>query len=192
MWWKYDGRYYPKNFWQGIKNLWRWKSVIWKDRDWDHDYIYEILAFKLKNQADCLSKTEYSNKNKRDVEIIRTCVRLIEKQQSGWYDSEYIDYFEADYDFVPIENVEGYSVAEESNWFEVKTTVYGERFDEYFAKYPRQYKRVKQGQLTRFGDEYKNSRDKKTAAMEISYENQKRSRKLLFKILEQNIERWWN
>jgi len=31
----------------GIRNLWRWFPVIWKDRDWDHGYLSRILEFKL-------------------------------------------------------------------------------------------------------------------------------------------------
>ncbi len=31
----------------GIKNLITWFPIIWKDRDWDHWYLYKILRFKL-------------------------------------------------------------------------------------------------------------------------------------------------
>jgi hypothetical protein len=34
--------------------------------------------------------------------------------------------------------------------------------------------------------------DRKEIAMAIAYENQRRSRELLFKIMEHNIEMWWD
>lgn len=32
---------------QNIKNLIAWFPVIWKDRDWDRYYLYNIMIFKL-------------------------------------------------------------------------------------------------------------------------------------------------
>jgi hypothetical protein len=66
-----------------------------------------------------------------------------------------------------------------------------ENLDEYFAKYPRQYKRVMEGKVHRFGTEPE-FKDKKGIALEIAQENQERCHKLLFSILEQNIKRWWD
>lgn len=44
--------YNVKRFISNIKNVIRWLPVIWKDRDWDDYYIFEVLKFKLKNQAE--------------------------------------------------------------------------------------------------------------------------------------------
>ena len=33
----------------GLKNLWNWKGIIWKDRDWDDGYIWDLLNHKFKN-----------------------------------------------------------------------------------------------------------------------------------------------
>jgi hypothetical protein len=38
----------------------------------------------------------------------------------------------------------------------------------------------------------KTDKDNYTIAMEIAVNNQERSRKLLFKIMEENIEGWWD
>jgi hypothetical protein len=78
----------------------------------------------------------------------------------------------------------------------MKDTTHSESYDEYFAKYPRQYKRVLNGDsvLSKYleKDDIMDSNDKRRIAMFIAHENQERSRKLLFKIMEENIERWWN
>ena len=37
------------NIKHGIKNLWKYKSVIWNDRWYDYQYIFSLLEFKLKD-----------------------------------------------------------------------------------------------------------------------------------------------
>ena len=130
LWWRFEGRYIRKNFVKGIKNLREWFPVVWKDRDWDSDFIYEVLIHKLEKQATYIYK----------------CGNHETKQ-----------------------------------WFTVETEVTDEDFIDYFAKYQRQYRLLDKTGL-----------DKKQIAQEIAYRNQERSRKLLFKIMEENIESWWN
>ena len=38
-----------KKLFHNIKNIIRWLPIIWRDRDWDYGFIYEILYQKLKN-----------------------------------------------------------------------------------------------------------------------------------------------
>ena len=39
-----------------IRNLIRWIPIIWKDRDWDFYFTYEILKKKLEFQAEFTRK----------------------------------------------------------------------------------------------------------------------------------------
>ena len=48
-WVKYDAKYLHLDIIRGVKNLIRWFPTIWKDRDYDHSYIYEVLRVKLEN-----------------------------------------------------------------------------------------------------------------------------------------------
>ena len=73
-----------RNFIDRIKNLIRWIPVILRDRDWDHYYIYEILKFKLKNQAEHLKNNPYSDFD-REYERMQTIIRLIDKVQTEYY-----------------------------------------------------------------------------------------------------------
>lgn len=41
-----------RSFIRGVKNLWRWFPVIWKDRDYDHVFTYDVLIKKLEFQRD--------------------------------------------------------------------------------------------------------------------------------------------
>ena len=42
----FDCYYNIKN---GIKNLWKYRKVIWNDRWYDYSYIFKLLEFKLKD-----------------------------------------------------------------------------------------------------------------------------------------------
>jgi hypothetical protein len=183
LWWEFEGRYYHKDFINGVKNLIRWFPIIWRDRDWDQTYIYRILRKKLEFQSDFIGKRGIHLSAKRDSEIMVTVSRLIKLQQEEFYSMEYSDYHNTKIEFVPTD--------ETKKWFVMEDTLLTENFDDYFKKYPRQYKKVLTGEICRFGTDPE-LKDKKEIAMEIAHENQERCRKLIFKIMEDNIERWWD
>ena len=110
-----------------IKNLIRWIPIIWKDRDWDFYFTYEILKKKLEFQAEFTRKYGHHESALHDASRMETCVRLIKKLQH----EEYI--------IVPVID-----------------RVYTEQ-------------------------DFKDD--------EMRHE---KARKLLFRIMEQNIERWWD
>jgi hypothetical protein len=184
LWWKFEGRYYHKDLYRGIKNLIQWFPVIWKDRDWDSYYIFTILEHKLTLQAKGISKRDIHVNAQRDAEIMMTCVRLMDKIKDDYYESEYMDYHEINLWFEDIEDSSGYST--------MKSEMISEKFDEYFKKYPLIYKRVLNGEgIFPVNQKIGNER-KQTIATNIAYINQERANKLLFKILETNIKRWWD
>lgn len=181
LWWHHDGQFMITNFKVGIKNIWYWLPVIWKDRNWDSSFIFDILSHKLKAQAKYIGDRGMHVSAERDVEVMMTCVRLIERVQEEWYNMEYMDYYKEKHWFEPCEDKPGYSTWE-SRELE-------ENFDDYFAKYPLIYKRVMNGEgWLKIEDE----NDKDRIASNIARINHDRARKLLFKIIEQNIEKWWD
>lgn len=173
LWWKFEGRYYYKDFVNGVKNLIRWCPVIWKDRDWDDHFIWKLLIQKLKFQAKHIGDNDRHTRAKRDAEIMLTCVRLMEKIKDDYYGVEYMDYHDSDYDFVD---------CDKSGYKELQVTERKEWFDDYFKKYPLVYKKVKK-EHPEFS--------KKTIALYVSLENHKRAKTLLFKLMNQHIECWW-
>ncbi len=184
LWWRFDGRYMHKEFARGIKNLWRWFPTIWKDRDWDDQFIFEIIRVKLENQAKYIGSRDLHTTAKRDAEIMRLVAKLIKLQQDDFYSMEYMDYHDTKYDFVPTD--------ETKKWYEMQDTLLSERFDEYFAKYPIQYKKVISCEINRFRRSEDPIENKKLIAMEIAHENHERCRTLIFKIMNNHIERWWD
>lgn len=55
-WFKWDAKHFHRDVAYGFKNLWKWFPIIWKDRDWDDHFIFEVLKFKIKNTADLFEK----------------------------------------------------------------------------------------------------------------------------------------
>jgi hypothetical protein len=163
--------YKIKQFFRRIYNLYRWFPIIWKDQDWDDHYIFEILKFKLKNQAKYIGSYNRHLSAKRDAEIMMLCTRLIEKVQDEYYSTEYFNYHDSELIFIDSEDQPGL--------YEITTIEKSERFDEYFKKYPLITKQVAE-------------EDKYRKAFKIAKINEERAHKLLFKILEQNIRRWWD
>ena len=74
-----------KSILTGLKNIWKWRKVIFKDRDWDYWYTYEILKTKLEFQANHLQKHGYHTTSGDSVKQILDCVDLIDKVQNEYY-----------------------------------------------------------------------------------------------------------
>jgi hypothetical protein len=184
LWWKFEGRYYHKDLYRGIKNLIQWFPVIWKDRDWDSYYIFQILEHKLKLQAKGIAKRDIHVNAQRDAEIMMTCVRLMEKVREEYYESEWMVYYESKMWFESIKEQPGYS--------RLESEIISENFDEYFKKYPLIYKRVLKGEGIFSIENESENENKQRIAMNIAHINQERTHKLLFKILEKNIRGWWD
>jgi len=181
-WWMHDGRYIHHTFVHGVKNLIYWFPVIWKDRNWDSSFIFEILSHKLKAQSKYIGKRDFHVTAKRDAEVMMTCVRLIKLVRDEHYQMEYMDYRKAKYWFQPVEDQPGYTTWESKEL--------EENYDDYFKKYPLIYKRVLNGEGV-FG-RVEREDDKHIIAMNIAHINHDRARKLLFKIMESEIEKWWD
>jgi hypothetical protein len=177
LWWGFRGSYLHKDFVKGIKNLIYWIPLIWKDRDYDNHYIFEVLKHKLKSQAKYIAEKNFHERAQTDARNIRICVSLIEKIQDETYRMEYFNYAKERSWFEPCkDNPEYLTWEREELW---------ENYDEYFAKYKLIHKRVLNGEGTFSLD------SKKHIAMNISHINQDRASKLFHKIFEDNVERWW-
>ena len=165
--------YEIKQFFNRIYNLIRWVPIIWKDQDWDDHYIFEILKFKLKNQAEYIGGKNRHTTAKRDAEIMMTCVRLIDRIQDDYYGTEYFKYCESELNFIDSKSHPGY--------YEMIGEIFSEDFDNYFKKYPLIYRLV---------PNLKAPKDE--IAFRIARINEERAHKLLFTILENNIRKWWD
>jgi hypothetical protein len=181
-WWKFNGKYLLRNTKEGIKNIIYWLPIIWKDRNYDHTFIYEILKHKLKAQSKYIGNKDRHTTAKRDARRMLLCANLLQICQDDTYSSEYTNYSEDKYWFEPCNDGTTNSTLESENIWET--------YDDYFKKYPLIYKRVINGEGP-FNLEGREN-DKRIIAMNISKINQERAHKLLFKIIEENIQTWWD
>ena len=184
LWWDNDGKYFHKYAKQGIKNLIYWFPIIWKDRDWDDHYIFEILKHKLTSQANYIGRRDFHTRAQLDAKRMRLCTSLIDKVQEEDYAMEYMDYHKDRVWFTPCEDREGSSL--------YNSETISENFDDYFKKYPLIYKRVINGEGVFTLDGRTESEMKRVIAQNIAHINQDRAHKLLFKIMEENILGWWD
>lgn len=182
-WWRYEARPVFLNIRQGLKNLTYWLPVVWKDRPYDHSFIYEILKHKLKQQAEYIGKRNRHTTALRDARRMILCTKLIQICQDDFYVMEYMDYSEDRHWF---EKIIDDSDSEWKGNSLYQSECIWEKYDDYFKKYPLIYKRVLNGEGSISG------KDKKAIAMNIAYINQERAHKLLFKIMEENIQTWWD
>ena len=177
-----DLPYLHKDLAKGIKNLWKWFPLVWKDRDWDDHFIFEALKFKIKNTAKYIKKNDRYIGCERDVQIMMTCVRLIEKIQDQFYDLEHTDYMEQKFSF---------EKAKDSDLTELKIETTSENLSDYFSKHPNVYRRALKSSITGEKWHYREVSDQ-TLAMWMSHYNHNRARKILFSLMERNIEKWWD
>jgi hypothetical protein len=183
-WVKHDLPYLHLEFSRGIKNLWRWFPVIWKDRDWDGYYIFEILKTKLKNQAEYIGSRDLHTRSKRDSEIMLLCVRLMGKVQEEFYSSEYMDYHESRYNWLDSED--------RPDCKQLEIEEISENYDEYLAKHKLAVKKVISNPKYQIFKMKEDDGYKQRLAMNVSHYNHNRARKILFKLMERNIEGWWD
>ena len=73
-------------FFENVRNLIVWFPVIWKDRNYDSWFVYEIIIKKLELQAEALKTNGLVDFN-RDYERMQTIIRLLRKVQK----EDYID-----------------------------------------------------------------------------------------------------
>ena len=140
------------------------------------------MKHKLKAQANYIGTNDRHTRAQIDAKRMRICIKLIQLCQDETYAMEYMDYHKNRVWFTPCNDREGSSLMNlEEVW---------EKYDEYFAKYPLVYKRILKGEGP--FDLKGREDDKHVIAMNIAHFNQDRARKLLFKIIEQNIEGWWD
>ena len=160
----------------GVKNIFKWIPTLYKDKDWDSWYIYTILQKKIEFQR---KEIIYANrhteidKDNRDMTIV---LNLLERVKEDYYTTEYLDYDETKYDFIPVKD--------NPNLKEMVKTILSENYDEFLKKYPSSVKKV----LKEKGTDL----EKDVLCHYVARHNQEKARKLLFKLLEQKIERWWD
>jgi hypothetical protein len=175
--WKYYTPIWFNEIVTGISNLIKWIPTIYKDRDWDDHYIFEMLKFKLIQQRKELVGANRHTGIEDTNRYITLCLNLIERIQEETYNLEYQDY------------------VRERIWFTdngdetstLNSEIEYENFTGFFLKYQIQTKR-----LVEKNPELALEENKMRLALRLGDLNQSRCQALLFKILNEKINRWWD
>lgn len=81
---KIESFYY--NIKYGIKNLIIWFPYVWKDRNWDHYFIYVILKHKLHITEQYIRNHGHHIKHIQDADKIKICVNLLDRLVKDEYE----------------------------------------------------------------------------------------------------------
>ena len=155
-----------RKIWQ-IKNVFRWLPIIWKQYDFDYYYSLEVFKFQLQKQAEFLESDKALTASSKDrAKRIRTILKLMDKVYAEEYAMEYQDILEEMYgkDVLETELVpfQGDS--------ELKTLKFKyESWDN-------------AEEISQIKDEL----------FQMSIEKQNRAHKILWAIIEKDIQTWWD
>lgn len=175
--WRYYTPIWFKKIIDGISNIIKWIPVLYKDRDWDDHHIFEMLKFKLIQQRKELVEANRHTtvwQTNRDITI---CLNLIERIQEETYELEYFDYVRERTWFSD----------NGDNTFTYESEIEMENFSGYFKKYPNQVKKLLQKH-----PKLRLPENKKSLALHLGHLNQKRCQALLFSIMNERINHWWD
>ncbi len=166
-----------KQFIDGVSNIVKWIPTLYKDKNWDDYYIFEILKFKLIQQRKELVEANRHAGVEAINRDITLCLNLIEHIQEETYNLEYQDFVRERMWFS--DNGDGTSTLD--------SEIEYENFTGYFKKYQNQVKKLLQKQ-PRLGL----PENKMELALRLSDLNQSRCQALLFKVMNEKINRWWD
>jgi hypothetical protein len=176
-WWFYKVELPLKNFKKGLINLYKWLPIVWKDRDYDHSYVLDILKFKLEEMSKYTTSRKYHSGWEQHVRDMNICISLIDKL-NDYYETEYFDYIDESFEFVPIEGSTSYTLESE---------VLRDNLDEFFAKNKLLYKKVVEQLKSKNLDN-----DRSYIAIRICRLKHSKAKRLLFNILNDQLESWWD
>jgi hypothetical protein len=81
-----------RNIKYGLQNLYKWRRLIWNDRDWDWAYLYQIMEFKLQQMAKlqrtygiCTNATETALELEEAAHLLRRMYR----DEYDWFEYQY-------------------------------------------------------------------------------------------------------
>lgn len=78
------------NFIYNIRNIIRWIPVLWKDREWDHVFLYEIMYQKIHNMRKYHEKANLFVGVEIEIKWMKICERLLRNLiDSTYWGDEY-------------------------------------------------------------------------------------------------------
>lgn len=184
---KISDRYYKligykiNDFIQGCKNLVLWFPEVWNWRNFDHGYLEDFMEKGLREMSRGIGERDFHVDAKQDARNMKIAAELINRVHNEYYGMEYMDYHESELVWIP-----------ENKHFRLESKELGRNFSAYFAKYPRIYKQVVVKYKERLAKEDTPEDVEYRIAFFMSRENHARAKRLLYTILHDHMESWWD
>lgn len=164
-----------RKIWQ-IKNVFRWLPIIWKQYDFDYNYSLEVFKFQLKKQAEFLESDRAVTMCAKDkAKRIRTIIKLMEKVYEDDYSMEYVD---------KLKELYGEDVLEVS-FIETDDTT----FNDFSGKTEKLFSMRYKYETWDNADEIEKV---KGQLIKESHDKQMRAHKILWSMIEKDIQTWWD
>ena len=164
-----------KEFLTGCKNLIKWSPTIWKQRDWDYSFIFDVLQKKIEFQRKELISANRHTRIETDNRDMTIVLNLIERVRNEHYGTEYLDYRETKFRFEDIESRPHHKSLE--------LDIIWEDDDTFLSKYPSTVRKVMKD---------KHELNKTDLCFWVAQYNQEKAHDLLFKILKERMRWWWD
>jgi len=169
--WYNDLKYFIKSIFIGIKNLWVWFPIIWKDRNFDNGFLINLNIKKLEFMYKFFSNPKnvhvIEENRKHIVSRIGTAIKLMKLVNDEFYAMEYQNqveklYGKSNWIFVPYKDMK--------NMYEIEI-----KFEKNYTE--EELKKIKEHEHQL----YLKSRSKHIKA-----------KRILWKFIEHNIDWWWD
>jgi len=163
--------YWPRRKWRQIKNVIGWIPVVWNQFDFDYRYSLDVFKHQLSKQAKHMDSDRAMGMNSKiDAEKIRMVVRLMDKVYDEEYACEYQDKLKETYGDDVLE-MEFFDIPDRPDYSTMKWKF------EVYEKYESRREEIRENHDKWFKE---------------SHDKQERAHKLLYKLLEFYIRRWWD
>ena len=149
-----------------IKMSYRWAKFGWSDRDFDQYFLYDVMEFKIRNMHKAFMKYGYADRSVT-TQRMELVANLIKKVKNEDYESEYMDYMYDD-KFNKIDKLDEYLEINKNNY---------KRSGKWFSKR---------------GRNMKTPTLKERCAMDIGHYKHKKCKRILFQIMHDKIDYWWD
>lgn len=175
---------------KGLRNIAKWFPLVWRDRDWGYDSILRTMQFKIRNTSRQILKNniirdEDQQRIKRYCDL---CCRLIDRYCDEFYEMEYLDYHKSDFIWDVFEDDELPKGTKQ-----LRIVDREDNLDQYFSKYPHDYRRTMAHIARNFPDrDPKDSDNRVFVAIVMSGLRQQKANSLLWKILDKELRFWWD
>ena len=164
-----------RKIWQ-IKNVFRWLPIIWEQYDFDYHYSIEVFKFQLQKQAEFLeSYKSFTVCAKDRAKRIRTVIKLMDKVYNDEYSMEYVD---------KLKELYGEDVLEVSF---IETD--GTTFNDFSGKTEKLFSMRYKYETWDNADEIEKVKDE---LFQESHDKQREAHRILWKLIEKDIQSWWD